>query len=61
MQGKGVLRYANGDVYEGEFHGNVPHGTGKYTYADGEVCDGQFEKGEFVDAEGEYEEYSDEE
>ena len=28
--GKGVLQWANGDVYEGEFKNGLRHGTGKY-------------------------------
>jgi hypothetical protein len=52
MQGVGVLIYANGDVYDGQFHNNVPHGRGKYTYADdGETCEGMFQNGDFVDDE----------
>jgi hypothetical protein len=49
------MRYANGDIYEGEFFNNKPHGMGKHTYADGEVYEGKFEKGEFVDEDGEFE------
>ena len=32
QQGNGVLKFANGSVYEGEFANGQPHGEGKYTY-----------------------------
>ena len=31
MQGVGVHRLSNGEVYEGEFRKNKRHGTGRYT------------------------------
>ena len=33
----GKESYANGDVYEGQFHKNMPHGHGKFEFADGNV------------------------
>eukprot|EP00573_Skeletonema_grethae_P005187 CAMPEP_0201699538 /NCGR_PEP_ID=MMETSP0578-20130828/24395_1 /ASSEMBLY_ACC=CAM_ASM_000663 /TAXON_ID=267565 /ORGANISM="Skeletonema grethea, Strain CCMP 1804" /LENGTH=94 /DNA_ID=CAMNT_0048186329 /DNA_START=52 /DNA_END=333 /DNA_ORIENTATION=+ len=35
--GKGTITYDNGDVYDGAFRDNEPHGFGKMTYKDGRV------------------------
>ena len=35
--GRGVLSYANGDSYDGEFKNNLRHGTGTHKYASGHV------------------------
>ena len=35
MHGVGVLKYENGDIYEGTFTNDLESGNGKYTYADG--------------------------
>ena len=31
-EGRGIYKYPNGDVYEGEWTNNVLHGYGKYTW-----------------------------
>jgi len=40
-----LYRFANGDVYEGEFKENVPFGKGKYTYKDGGADEANWEHG----------------
>ncbi|AAZ12118.1 hypothetical protein, conserved [Trypanosoma brucei brucei TREU927] len=44
--GRGILRYANGDVYKGEFNSNSRHGRGRLECASGEVYDGEWLKDE---------------
>jgi hypothetical protein len=45
----GVYRYANGDVYEGEFLDDLYHGLGKYTFrASGQCFEGYYELGVFM-------------
>ena len=39
---KGVLKLANGDVYEGHFAANGRHGLGECTYADGSQFIGEW-------------------
>lgn len=39
------IRFANGDVYEGDVQDDLPHGKGKYVTAEGDVYEGDFEKG----------------
>ncbi len=46
MHGKGVLEYADGGVYEGEFKRDQPDGAGVLKYADGEVRRGTFVAGQ---------------
>jgi len=41
--GRGVFRYANGDVYEGEFKDGRLNGRGVMNYASGSVYDGQYD------------------
>ena len=43
--GYGKYVYSNGDVYEGEFKGDLRHGDGKYIWANGETYTGQFANG----------------
>jgi len=38
--GKGKLKAANGEVYEGDFQNNDIHGKGIYTWPDGRIYDG---------------------
>ncbi len=38
----GVRVLPNGDVYEGEFHSNIPHGHGLLTYYNGSIYSGAF-------------------
>ena len=37
MNGKGVYRFSNGDVYTGNFTGGKKNGIGKYNYANGDI------------------------
>ena len=49
QQGTGKMIYANGDIYEGEWEANNPHGKGVYTiYASKKRLEGTFDKGQFV-------------
>jgi hypothetical protein len=41
----GVRVLPNGDVYEGEFQGNIPHGHGLLTYYNGSIYSGAFVMG----------------
>lgn len=41
-QGKGTLRYENGDTYTGEFRDGVKHGKGVYHFHDGATYVGNF-------------------
>ena len=41
----GVRVLSNGDVYEGEFQGNIPHGHGLLCLADGSFFFGSFVHG----------------
>ena len=43
MHGKGKFTYANGNVYEGDYHNDKRHGKGKYTLANGDVYEGNFQ------------------
>jgi hypothetical protein len=42
---QGKLIFPNGDVYEGEFEKDLPHGEGKYIFSNGSVYEGEFAKG----------------
>ena len=44
--GKGIMRYTNGDVYDGEWVNNSRSGKGKYTWANGKTYVGDFLKGQ---------------
>jgi len=35
MHGKGILTFANGDIYDGYFKNDMKNGKAIYTYADG--------------------------
>eukprot|EP00984_Skeletonema_dohrnii_P000426 scaffold144_cov94-Skeletonema_dohrnii-CCMP3373.AAC.9 len=48
----GTITYDNGDVYEGEFESNKPHGVGKMMYKDGRVQEGIWKDGK-IDYDGE--------
>jgi len=43
--GKGVFKWANGDVYEGEYLNDLKDGDGEYRLAIGHVYNGQFRNG----------------
>ena len=45
MHAFGVLRYAHGGMYEGEFKNGLKHGYGKLKHADGQI-EGTWENGE---------------
>ena len=41
--GAGVCMYhRTGDVYDGEWAGNLKHGSGRYLYGDGAIYDGSW-------------------
>lgn len=42
MNGLGVLKFPNGDVYEGQFKNSKRNGYGVYKYTKGDVYEGQF-------------------
>lgn len=44
--GKGVMTWANGDVYDGDWLDGNMTGKGKFTWANGDVYEGEFKKGE---------------
>src|SRR5689334_16326124 len=50
--GHGVMQYASGDVYEGQWVSSQFHGMGKYTKSDGEVTEGKYYIGTFVNKPG---------
>ena len=43
--GHGVMTYADGDKYDGEWEDDNQHGDGVYTWEDGAIFDGEFENG----------------
>jgi len=40
MQGQGKMTHANGDIYEGTWHGDRKHGQGKLTSVSGAGYEG---------------------
>jgi len=46
MNGKGALKFYNGDIYEGNFVKELQKGFGKYIFNDGEEYEGNWVKGE---------------
>jgi hypothetical protein len=40
---RGTLRYANGDVYKGEFKDGVRNGFGKFRHSDGNYYEGEYQ------------------
>ena len=44
-EGRGVLKYPDGSVYDGEFQGGLPEGRGFLRYPNGLVYDGEFHGG----------------
>ena len=47
MEGRGTARYADGDVYKGEWKAGKEEGRGTYRYADGDVYEGAWKAGKF--------------
>jgi len=45
MEGDGVWKSPNGDVYEGSYFRNMKHGFGTYRWRNGKVFSGKFEHG----------------
>ena len=43
--GEGVLTFANGDKYDGEFIDDEFEGQGVFTWANGDKYEGQFKNG----------------
>eukprot|EP00250_Pteridium_aquilinum_P018590 c24131_g1_i1 orf=442-2904(-) len=41
----GERLFANGDIYVGRWHGNLPEGKGKYLWSDGTMYEGEWSKG----------------
>ena len=46
FEGKGACLYPNGDLYEGTFFTDIPHGQGRKIYVDGSFYNGQWLAGE---------------
>lgn len=42
MCGKGVYKYANGSVYDGEFKNGMHHGNGKYEFPNATIYEGEW-------------------
>jgi hypothetical protein len=41
----GIMKYANGDIYEGEWKDRNPNGTGIMKYANGDIYEGEWKDG----------------
>ena len=48
LEGKGVIQYSDGSVYDGQIKNNLRHGYGTYTLVDGTVQTGQFDNDIFI-------------
>ena len=48
QDGKGKMKWAEGDYYEGEFKNNMVHGEGTMKYATGVVYSGKWKNNEFL-------------
>ena len=46
--GQGVITFANGDKYVGDFKADKQNGLGTYTTPDGRIFKGVFKNGEFI-------------
>lgn len=51
--GKGMFKYASGDVYDGEWKNGKMDGQGLYKFADGDIYEGEYKNGLF-EGYGEY-------
>jgi len=45
-EGHGTMRWATGNVYEGQWRGGMQEGRGTYRYDDGSVYEGEYKQGE---------------
>ena len=52
-QGKGIEKYYDGTIYEGDFKNNQKNGKGKCTLSNGEIYEGEFNN-DIYDGEGNY-------
>ena len=48
MHGKGIYKYADGDVYDGEWKDDKKHGKGIFKYVSGEKIDGVWNNDELL-------------
>ena len=48
MYRRGVQKYANGDIYDGEWVDGKRHGKGKFLYACGDMYIGEFENNQWA-------------
>jgi len=46
MEGRGTYRYANGNVYEGEYKADQKEGRGTFRFASGNVYEGEWKAGQ---------------
>ena len=44
MEGEGVYRFVNGNIYDGEWKNDKSHGQGKYIFKNGDSYIGDFSK-----------------
>ena len=49
IDGYGIFKWKNGDVYEGEVKNGKMHGKGKYKYHNGKIFNGKFSYGQISD------------
>lgn len=42
MHGRGVFKFSNGDMYDGDWKDNYMHGRGIFKYADGSSYEGEW-------------------
>ena len=40
MHGRGVFKFSNGEIYDGEYKEDLKHGPGVYKYANGNMYEG---------------------
>jgi hypothetical protein len=46
ISGKGVYKYSDGRIYEGQFFENLKHGRGKHVMKSGIIYNGEYKLGE---------------
>ena len=51
MHGKGIMKWSNGKMYEGEFDNDNRTGKGKLTDTDGKEVKGIFKDGKLIEKE----------